>query len=367
MTDNLSHEEKVSIVFNPLKIGDLTLKNRIVMAPMTRSRAIEGNTQPDIAVTYYEQRSTAGLIITEGTQISPQGVGYINTPGIHSKEQVASWKKVTDAVHNKGSLIFAQLWHVGRVSHPSFHNGELPVAPSAIGYEGQAYTQNGFEPVVTPRALEINEIKDIVNDFKQAAINAKEAGFDGVEIHGANGYLVDQFLQDVSNHRTDEYGGNIENRTRFLLEVTNAAIEVWGKDKVGVRLAPGGLVNGMGDTDAINNFEYVIRQLDKLPLAYLHLVEPFIPNPKFEKPVYEYYRPVYSGILIANKGFTFDTAAEVIKDNKADLISFGSLFISNPDLPSRFKNNYPLAQGDQNTFYAGGEKGYIDYPEYSEK
>lgn len=365
MSDNLSHEEKVSILFNPLKIGDLTLKNRIVMAPMTRSRANELNIQSDIAVTYYEQRATAGLIITEGTQVSQQGVGYINTPGIHTKEQVESWKKVTEAVHNNGGLIFAQLWHVGRVSHPYFHNGELPVAPSAIGYDGQAYTPKGFENTVVPRALENNEIKEIVEQFRQGAINAKEAGFDGVELHGANGYLIDQFLQDSSNQRTDEYGGSVENRARFLLEVANAVISVWGKDRVGVRLSPGGLFNGMGDSNPIETFEYAIKQLNKLPLAYLHLLEPFIPNPKFEKPVYEYFRPHFSGFLIANKGFVFDTAAEIINNKKADLVSFGSLFISNPDLPSRFKNNYPLAQADQNTFYAGGEKGYIDYPIYS--
>ncbi|MBC7919486.1 MAG: alkene reductase [Ferruginibacter sp.] len=353
----------------PYRMGPLTLKNRVVMAPMTRSRAKEGNVSGDLAPLYYQQRAGAGLIITEATQVSPQGIGYVHTPGIHGPEQVAGWRKVTDAVHQAGGLIFLQLWHVGRISHASFHGGELPVAPSAIKADGESYTYEGPKPMPVPRALETREIPGIVEDFRRGAAYAKEAGFDGVEVHGANGYLIDQFLQDVSNHRTDEYGGSVENRARFLLEVTRAVIGEWGADRVGVRLSPSGHMGSMGDSNPALIFDYAVKELDQLGLAYLHLMEPFAPQPdnaRFIHVVTDHFRPLYSGTLMTNAGYDQTKAEKVIRQGTADLVSFGQLFLANPDLPERFRRNAPLNNPDSNTFYGGGAQGYIDYPTLAE-
>ncbi len=349
-------------LFSPVRAGALDLSNRIAMAPMTRSRADEGNVPSDLAVTYYTQRASAGLIITEATQVSPQGVGYLNTPGIHSEAQIAGWQKVTKAVHTAGGQIVLQLWHVGRVSHPSFHGGALPVAPSAIGFEGEVYTSEGLQRYVTPRALELSEIAGIVEQFQQGARNAKEAGFDGVEVHGANGYLLDQFLQDISNQRTDEYGGSVENRARLLLEVTQAVVEVWGAERVGVRLSPSGTISGMGDSNPAQTFGYAVQELAKFGLAYLHLMEPFVHEPGMIDPVINHFRPLYSGVIITNNAYTFDSATQVVQSGQADIVSFGQLFLANPDLPERFRVQAELNQLDRSTFYGGGAKGYTDYP-----
>jgi N-ethylmaleimide reductase len=324
----------------------------MVMAPMTRSRAGRGHAVTELTATYYAQRASAGLIISEATQVTPQGIGYIDTPGIHDPEQVAAWKRVTDAVHAAGGKMFAQLWHVGRVSHPDFHGGALPVAPSAIGFDGEAYTHNGRQKVVTPRALERGEIAGIVEAFARGARNARAAGFDGVEIHAANGYLPDQFLQDISNHRTDDYGGSAENRTRLLLEITRAAIHEWSADRVGVRLSPLSTFNGMGDSNPELTFGTAIRALDPLGLAYLHLVGD----------VDGHFAAKFSGVVIANGGLTYESATELVASGKAALASFGTPFLANPDLPERFRRGAPLNQPDRNTFYGGGSAGYTDYP-----
>jgi len=354
------------------QLENITLNNRMVMAPMTRSRAENaGNVANDLSVQYYAQRASAGLIITEGTQISKQAVGYINTPGIYSDEQVAGWKKVTAAVHAKGGKIFAQLWHVGRMSHPDFHNGELPVAPSAINPHDKAFTFEGFKETVTPRALEIPEIKAIVQDFKKAAANAIAAGFDGVEIHSSNGYLFQQFFNKCANQRNDEYGGSIENRARFLFEVLDAVKEAINLDQVGVRLNPS-MHNQFGitvDEETIPTFEYIVQRLNDYNLAYLHLSEPFTPVdnvPHAVKEIAKHFRPLYKGTLIINKGFTRETGNKVIADGYADLVAFGVPFIANPDLVERFAQGADLNTPDPATFYTGGVKGFIDYPVLSE-
>lgn len=352
-------------VFSPYTLGSLQLKSRIVMAPLTRSRAESNNVPSTMAVTYYGQRASAGLIITEATQASAGGQGYVSTPGIYNEAQIAAWKKITDAVHQKGGLIFVQLWHVGRISHPVFRDGELPVAPSAIAPRGvQTYTDQGFQDIPTPRALEITEIPGIVAEFKQAATNAKSAGFDGIEIHGANGYLLDQFLEDGTNQRTDEYGGNVENRARLLFEVISAITEVWDSDQVGVRLSPGGTFNDMCDSHPQQTFGYVVKRLATLNLAYLHLVEPSPPQGEHPMPDLSarYFRALYPGTLIVAGGYTHEKANAVLQQGLADLVAFGQLFIANPDLPERFKQNAPLNPPDRNSFYGGTEKGYIDYP-----
>lgn len=364
-------------LFSPVKLGRYTLPNRIVMAPLTRNRAGEGDTQGAINATYYRQRSSAGLIISEASQISPQGVGYPNTPGIYSQAQIEGWRLVTDAVHQVGGRIFLQLWHVGRSSHPDLQlNGELPVAPSAIAPVGMAMTYNGEKPFVTPRALETFEIPGIVEQYRRGAENALAAGFDGVEIHGANGYLLDQFLHDGSNHRTDEYGGSIENRARFLMEVTQAVTEVWGGDRVGVRLSPSGTFNSMSDSDPKALFTYVADALNRFDLAYLHLVEPRInedslnrwkksdqkDDEREEGLTSRYFRSIYRGTIISAGGYDRELGNATIAAGDADLIAYGRLFISNPDLPERFARNAPLNPYDRSTFYGGGVKGYIDYP-----
>jgi N-ethylmaleimide reductase len=352
-------------LFSPIQLGPYILPNRIVMAPMARNRAGPGGVLGPLNATYYAQRATAGLIITEATQVSPQGVGYPNTPGIHSPEQVAGWRLVTDAVHELGGRIFMQLRHVGRISHPSLQpRGELPVAPSAIAAEGYARTYEGLQPFVTPRALETDEIPGIVKQFRQAAKNALVAGFDGVEVHGANSYLLDQFLQDGSNQRTDLYGGSIENRTRLLLEVTQAVVNVWGAHRVGIRLSPSSTFNSMRDSNPKATFGYVVEALNRFGLAYIHLIEPSEADIRHGgTPIpTSYFRPIVQGNLMASGGYDCHKGNEAIACGDADLVSFGTLFLANPDLPERFRLNAPLNQPNPATFQEGGEEGYIDYP-----
>ena len=355
-------------LLEPVSLGSQTLKNRIVMAPLTRNRAGTGNVPHAMSVAYYQQRASAGLLITEATQISPQGVGYPNTPGIHSPEQIGGWQRITEAVHAEGGCIFLQLWHVGRISHPLLQpNGALPVAPSAIEPEGMAVTYEGEKPYVTPRALETEEIPEIIEQYRQAAHNAVAAGFDGVEIHSANGYLLDQFLHDGSNQRSDQYGGSIENRVRLLVEVTKAVISVWGSDRVGVRLSPSSTFGSMDDSDPAALFSYAITQLNEFNLAYLHIVEPRIAgNVTIDTDGTglgaKYFRSLYTGTLITAGGYTRESGEAVLRANEADLVAYGRLFIANPDLPKRFAFNAPLNPYDRNTFYGGNERGYLDYP-----
>lgn len=331
---------------------------------MTRSRAVEGNVPHPAAPVYYSQRASAGLIITEGSQVSPQGVGYIRTPGIYSSQQVAGWKVVTDSVHRAGGKIFLQLWHVGRASHPDFQGGGLPVAPSALPVEGEVFTPQGRKKIPTPRALELKEIPGIVEQYRNGAENAKKAGFDGVELHGANGYLLDQFLRDGSNKRTDKYGGSVENRARLPLEVTEAAIGIWGPSRVGYKISPHAQFLSMSDANPRKTFSYLSSQLDDLKLGYLHLVE-FVSGdikPAADARLAPIIREKFKGTLILNGGYDARTGNEAIGRGAGDLISFGTLFLANPDLPERFKRNAPLNSADHHTFYSGEEKGYIDYP-----
>jgi N-ethylmaleimide reductase len=335
------------------------------MSPMTRSRAVEGNVPSPLAPTYYAQRAGAGLIVSEATQVSPQGVGYIRTPGIHSAAQVAGWRQVTDAVHRAGGKIFAQLWHVGRISHPDFHDGALPVAPSAISADGEVFTSRGRTKMVTPRALETNELPGIVAQFQRGAESAKAAGFDGVELHGANGYLLDQFLRDGTNRRTDAYGGSIRNRARFPLEVTEAVVGVWGAQRVGYKVSPNGAFNAMSDSDPIATFSYLADELTRFGLAYLHVTEgvagPMAPpaGVALAAPV---LRQQFAGALILNGGYDEAAGNAAIAQGRADLIAFGVPFLANPDLPDRYARRAALNAPDQATFYAGEEKGYVDYP-----
>ncbi len=356
-------------LFTPIQVGPYTLPNRIVMAPLTRCRAGEGNVPTLLNVNYYVQRASAGLIISEATQVSQQGMGYPATPGIYSSEQIAGWRLVTDAVHQQGGRIFLQLWHVGRSSHSSFQPDRvLPVAPSAIAIEGELLTYEGMKPYETPRALELSEISGIVEQFRQGAKNALEAGFDGVEIHGANGYLLDQFLRDGANKRTDEYGGSIENRARLHLEITEAVIGVWGSNQVGMRLSPSSTFNSMSDSNPEATFGYLVEQLNRFNLAYLHLLEPSESDLRHGGHAVPtaYFRPIYQGNLMANWDYDQTKADAAIASGNADLISFGKAFIANPDLPERFKLNAPLNPPDPNTFYGGGEHGYTDYPTLKE-
>jgi len=347
-------------------LGDNELKNRMVLAPMTRSRASADGIIAPITVEYYVQRATAGLIITEATNISEQAIGSPNTPGIYTNDQVDAWEKVTRAVHAEGGKIFMQLWHTGRVGHSSIKNGIQPVAPSALPIEGQqVYTPEGLQDYEVPRALETEEVKMIVEDYRRAAQNALKAGFDGVELHAGFGYLPNQFLVDGSNKRTDEYGGTIENRSRFVMEIMDALIDVWGPGKVGIKLSPSVPYNGMIDSDPTSHFGYLIDRLDKLPLLYLHLMQPVFPLdafPHWPKNVLDTFRPVFHGQIIVNGGYNRENAEEVIQRNEADLVAFGSAFLANPDLPRRFALNADLNAPDYSTFYSGGEKGYIDYP-----
>ena len=352
-------------LFSPYQLGDLALTNRFVMSPMTRSRALEGNVPNPLAATYYAQRASAGLIITEATQVSPQGVGYIRTPGIHSAAQVAGWKAVADAVHRAGGKIFSQLWHVGRVSHPDFHGGARPVAPSALPVEGEAFTTSGRVKLVTPRALAADELPGIVAQFRRAAENAKAAGFDGVELHGANGYLLDQFLRDGTNHRTDAYGGDIANRARFPLEVTDAVIDVWGAQRVGYKLSPYFAGYSMSDSNPRATFSFIAAELRKRGLLYLHVGEAVagpMAAPAGTPRLTPVLREIFNGAVIVNGGYDAQSGQAAIARGEADLVAFGVPFLANPDLPARYRNSRALNTPDPTTFYAGEEKGYVDYP-----
>ncbi|MBN3888705.1 MAG: alkene reductase [Nostoc sp. JL31] len=355
-------------LFSPYQLGNLELPNRIVMAPLTRNRAGEGNVPHQLNATYYVQRASAGLIISEATQVTPEGQGYPATPGIHSPEQVEGWKLVTDAVHQHGGRIFLQLWHVGRISHPDLQpNGVLPVAPSAIAPKGDASTFEGPKPFVTPRALETSEIPQIVEQYRQGAANALAAGFDGVEIHAANGYLIDQFLRDGTNQRTDKYGGSIENRARFLLEVTEAVTSVWDSNRVGVRFSPSGTFNDIGDSNPLETFGYAAQALNQFNLAYLHIYEATEADIRHGGTIVatSHIRDHFTGTLIVNGGYTREKGDAVLANKGADLVAFGTLFISNPDLPRRLALNAPLNEPNQASFYGGDEKGYTDYPFWS--
>ncbi|HST57380.1 MAG TPA: alkene reductase [Longimicrobium sp.] len=359
----MSEEYREPNLFTPVRLGPYELRNRVVMAPMTRNRAGDGNVPTEMMAEYYRQRAGAGLIVTEGAQVAPEGVGYPNTPGIHTDAQTDGWRAVTDAVHAEGGRIFLQLWHVGRVSHPSLQpGGALPVAPSAIGIEGEKlYTAAGMVPYVTPRALETDEIAGIVEQYAEGARRAHRAGFDGVELHGANGYLIDQFLRDGSNHRTDRYGGTAENRSRFLMEVTAAVVEVWGGERVGVRVSPVGGYNGMRDSDPVATFSVAAHGLNRFGLAYLHVVEPVDAGASGAR-VTPVLKAVFRGPLIANGGYGAETGNAAVRGGQAELVSFGASFLANPDLPERLRTGAPLNEPDRATFYGGDARGYTDYP-----
>lgn len=345
-------------LLSPAKLAAQTLSNHMVMAPLTRSRSGKGDVPTPLVAEYYRQRATAGLIVTEASQISAQGKGYPRTPGIFTTQQIQGWKAVTKAVHDEGGKIFLQIWHVGRLSHPVVQpNGEPPVAPSAIKPDGEIFTYAGPKSFETPRALTIEEIPGVVADFKQAAQNAKAAGFDGVEIHAANGYLIDQFLRDGSNIRTDAYGGSIENRARFLKEVVEAVIPVFGAERVGVRLAP--IFNGfsMSDSDPAKTFGHAAEMLGKYDLAYLHVMQLGAGSFDFVE-----LKKKFGGTYIANGGYDAEKAEQAIAAGEADLVAFGSLFLANPDLVNRFRQGWVLNQPDPSTFYQGEERGYTDYP-----
>jgi N-ethylmaleimide reductase len=362
-------------LFEPLNLGRYRLRHRILMAPLTRSRARqEGNVPTSLMSCYYAQRASAALIISEATQVSMQGQGYAWTPGIHSRVQIEGWRVITEAVHALGGLIFLQLWHVGRISHPALQpDGMLPVAPSAIKSAGEAFIENELGegemvPFVTPRAFETVELPHVVRQYERGARNAMEAGFDGVEIHGANGYLLDQFLSSKTNHRTDKYGGAVANRARLLQEVVEAIIPVWGSDRVGVRLSPLGTFNDIADDDPEATFGYVSEMLTPYTLAYLHLVNPAItaienhaePDERSRR-ILELIRNAYHGTLMIAGGFAQDTAEQWLSTGRADAIAFGRKFLANPDLPERFREHAPLNRDDPSTYYGGGELGYIDY------
>jgi 2,4-dienoyl-CoA reductase-like NADH-dependent reductase (Old Yellow Enzyme family) len=347
-----------SKLFEPFKLGPITLPNRAVMAPLTRNRALTGLVPNPLAIEYYGQRASAGLLVTEATQVSQQGQGYQDTPGIYSKEQIAGWRKVTERVHARGGRIFLQLWHVGRISHTSLQaNGSAPVAPSAIRANGKTFVGGTFADVSEPRALELSEIPGIIDSFKQGAANAIAAGFDGVEIHGANGYLLDQFLQDASNKREDRYGGPIENRARLMLEVADAVISVWGASRVGMHLAPRGDAHDMGDSDLPATFGYVARELGKRRIAFICARES-TKAPRLGPEL----KAIFGGLYVANEGFTRENAEAILAAGEADAVAFGKLFIANPDLPRRFALGAPLNRWNSATFYSEGPQGYVDYP-----
>jgi len=351
-----------SSLFSPLKLGSLTLPNRIVMAPLTRNRANKDNAPHELQVEYYSQRASAGLLITEASQISEQGVGYPATPGIHHPVQVSAWRSVTDAVHANNGRIFLQLWHVGRISHPSMQvNNALPVAPSAIKPDGDAITYDGMQAFVEPRALENAEIKDIVKQYQVAAHNAKIAGFDGVEIHAANGYLLDQFLRDATNQRSDEYGGSLENRSRLINDVITAVLKEWDAGQVGIRISPENSFNDITDSQPQTTFNFITEQINQYGLAYLHVLEGDMTG-KPKQIDYSQIKSRFDGPYMANSGYTKETATISLEQNHSDLVSFGALYIANPDLVERFAEDGELNTPDQETFYGGDEKGYIDYP-----
>jgi N-ethylmaleimide reductase len=358
-----------SVLNSPYKVGDITLRNRIVMAPLTRGRADnDENVATKLIAEYYRQRATAGLIISEGSQISPMGVGYVNTPGIYSKEQTHAWKQVTEAVHEEGGKIFIQLWHVGRLSHPYFLNGKLPLAPSAINPHHSIRTPEGNKMSVLPKEMSVREIKEVVREFGLAASNAIEAGFDGVEIHSSNGYLLHQFFAPCSNFRTDEYGGTMKNRTRIMFEVLDQMKMYIPENRIGLRLNPSSHdYHGLTiDKETLPTFDYMIERLNDYDLAYLHLSEPFtdVSNVAFAEPnIAIRYRKIYNGTLMINKGFTVETGNQIIEDGIADLVAFGVPFIANPDLVYRMKTGATLSLPDKSTYYTTGSKGYTDYAE----
>jgi N-ethylmaleimide reductase len=351
-------ERASDALLSPVRLGPFTLPNRVVMAPMTRSRADATGNPTAIMADYYRQRASAGLIITEGVVISPPGKGYPNTPGLFTGEQVRGWARVVDAVHGAGGRVFAQLWHVGRVSHPSLQpDGALPVAPSALAAPGELYTSEGMKPYVAPRALETDEIPEVVDQFRQAAVLARQAGFDGVELHAANGYLIDQFLRDGSNQRTDRYGGSVANRARLLLEVVEAVSGVYGADRVGVRLSPLFSMLGMSDSAPETTFRHAASALGAFDLAYLHVVERR--GAAFD---WRALRSAFGGRYIANGGYDRDSAEAAIGAAQADLVAFGTPFIANPDLVERFRRGARPSTGDRATYYSGDARGYTDYP-----
>jgi N-ethylmaleimide reductase len=360
-----THATHTAGLFAPARLGTLTLKNRVVMAPLTRCRAGAGDAQGALNATYYAQRAEAGLIISEATQISQQGKGYAWTPGIYSEAQVAGWRLTTDAVHEKGGLIFAQLWHVGRISHPDLQaHGGLPVAPSAIRPNGQAFTETGFKSHVTPRPLSTAQVRDVVRDYAHAADAAKRAGFDGVEIHAANGYLIDQFLRSKTNYRTDLYGGTLENRTRFLAEVVQAVIGVWDADRVGIRFAPTSAANDIADADPATTFGRAVEIVSGLGLGYIHIVEGQTGGDRDAIPGFDFgaLKRAFRGLYMANNGYTRELAIETIAAGRADLIAFGKPWIGNPDLVTRLERNATLTVAPQAAFYGGGAAGYTDFP-----
>lgn len=370
MAASRPHAAQETDLFDPVTLGPYQLSNRIVMAPLTRSRAQKGDIPSDLAAQYYGQRASAGLIIAEATQISTQGKGYAFTPGIYSHAQVDAWKKITAAVHVAGGRIFLQLWHVGRISHPSLQpEGALPVAPSAVLPAGKSFTEAGFQPYEIPRALELDEIPGIVEQYRLASKNALDAGFDGVEIHAANGYLIDQFLRDKTNQRTDAYGGSIENRTRFMLEVTDAVVSVWGGGRVGIRLSPVSPANDCGDSNPAPLFTHAVQSLNRFGLAYLHVVEGATGGPREVENGFDLQilRRLFKGTYIANNGYDLDLARHARANNLADLIAFGRPFISNPDLVARLRAQAPLNAVNPKTIYSPGAPGYIDYPFLSEQ
>ena len=344
-------------LLDPLQLGSLMLPNRVIMAPLTRLRGTPDHVPTPVMVDYYRQRASAGLILSEGTPISPQGVGYEQVPGLWSQEQVEAWKPVTAAVHAAGGRIFSQIWHVGRISDPVFLNGRQPVAPSPIAAKGHVSLLRPMKEFETPRELTVSEIKETIEDFRRGAANAKAAGFDGVELHGANGYLLDQFLQDGTNHRTDEYGGTLEKRGRLMLEVADAAISVWGAERVGVHLAPRSDSHGISDSDPEATFTYVASELGRRKIAFIAARE-YIGDRRLGPKL----KAAFGGVYIANEKFTRETADEVIRKGEADAVAFGKLFIANPDLPKRFARNAPLNEPNAETFYSHGPEGYVDYP-----
>ncbi len=362
-------DNKVASLFQPLDLGAIRLQNRIVMAPLTRGRAGVERVPNNLMLEYYTQRASAGLIITEATQISEQGIGWTDTPGIHTAEQVKGWQKITDGVRKQGGKIFLQLWHTGRASHPDFQpDGATPVSASAVKPAGEVRVPTGKKPYVTPRPLKTEEIPSVVQQYVDATKRAQEAGFDGVEIHAANGYLIDQFLRDSTNQRTDAYGGSIENRARFMLEVTEAVVDAWSSDRVGIRLSPTNTFNDMSDRDPIALFTYATKALNQFNLAYLHVLEA-LPGHMLAndigEPVAPHMRRAFKGTFMINGGYDAPMGAEAIDNGETDLVAYGVPFIANPDLPERFRQSAPLNQPDISTFYTPGAKGYTDYPALS--
>ena len=358
----------MSSLFDSFKLGPLTLPNRLVMAPLTRNRAVEGQVPNPLAVEYYAQRASAGLLITEASQVSHQGQGYQDTPGIFSPAQVAGWRKVTDEVHKRGGRIFIQLWHVGRISHTDLQPGQAaPVAPSAIRAKTKTFVGGTFTDVSEPRELTLAEIPGVVESFRKAARNAVEAGFDGVEIHGANGYLLDQFAKDGTNKRTDAYGGSIENRARLMLEVAEAVAKEIGPERTGIRISPVTPANDVSDSNPQPLFDYIVDKLNALKLVFIHVIEGATGGPRDNAPFdYASLRKRFAGAYIANNGYSYDLAGKVLAAGAADLIAFGRPFIANPDLVERLKKGAPLNEPDKATFYGGGAKGYTDYPTLGE-